>query len=801
MKDQSKTKQALIKELVALRKKMVELERPESGASSTKHRQPQHVEGRDKNSTVSSKIKVSGINVEWDAKQGTCTFEDLPVAMMWVDTTLAGLMSGVQAMVGTERFFLALQSEGRKSVEADWQVISQHSDFRDGFKAIANIAAVAGWGYWELAFFDVNKSECHFRVRDSWEGRYQKSLGVCWGSGMLAGKMAGYCSKLFGTNCWADQTQFIAKGDNCDEFVVKPSPRLIENEIENLLASDEATRADMAVALKKLEKEITERKHAEQVLRDNEEYYRNVFENHAAVKLIIDPDTGSIVEANEAAASYYGWSHEHLKQMKIEEINTLPPEDVKKEMKKARTKKQIIFEFRHRRADGSIRDVEVFSSNINLKGKDLLHSIIHDITERKRAEEVLRKQEVKLLSIFRAAPVGIGMVINRVIQEANETLCQITGYSREDLVGRDARMLYPTRKDYDYVGREKYRQMGEKSTGTVETRWKRKDGAVIDIILSSTPLEPNDLAKGVTFTALDITERKRAEDALRKNEEKYRLTFSSISDIIYTIDSDLRISSVSPNVEKILGYKIEELINRPFMELTLLTPESLEKAISNTMRVLSGEHILAEVYEFIAKDGTRRFGEISGSPLIHEGRIVGLTSVARDITERKLLESQLRQAQKMEAIGTLAGGIAHDFNNILGAILGYTDMALADQKMDDRQRRYLEQVFKAGERARDLVKQILTFSRQREQEKKPVLIAPIIKEGIKMLRSSLPTTVKIIQNIKDESLMVLADPIQIHQVVMNLCTNAAHAMREKGGTLDIEIVHERIESSRTSILG
>ena len=208
----------------------------------------------------SEQIQVSDINIEWNVKQGTCNFESLPVAMMWIDTTLAGLMSGVQSMVGTERFSLALQSEGRKSVEEDWQVISQYSDFQDGFKAIANIAAVAGWGDWELISLDENKKKCQFRVKNSWEGRYQKSLGVSWNSGMLAGKMAGYCSRLFKTNCWAKQISFIAKGDDYDEFEVKPSNRSIEIEVENLLLSDEATRADMAVALKKL--------------RESEEHYR-----------------------------------------------------------------------------------------------------------------------------------------------------------------------------------------------------------------------------------------------------------------------------------------------------------------------------------------------------------------------------------------------------------------------------------------------------------------------------------------------------------------------------------------------
>lgn len=210
-----------------------------------------------------SAIRVSDIDIEWHPEKGVCAFEGMPVTMMWVDTTLAGLMAGVQDMVGAERFALALQSEGRKSVEADWQVITQCPDFAEGFRAIANIAAVAGWGRWELKSLDREAKECRFCVTDSWEGRYQKALGVCWGSPMLAGKLAGYASKLFGTNCWADQETFIARGDSCDGFVVRPSSRSIEVEVDRLLATDEATRADMAVALRKLEQEIAERKRAE----------------------------------------------------------------------------------------------------------------------------------------------------------------------------------------------------------------------------------------------------------------------------------------------------------------------------------------------------------------------------------------------------------------------------------------------------------------------------------------------------------------------------------------------------------
>jgi len=171
--------------------------------------------------------------------------------------------------------------------------------------------------------------------------------------------------------------------------------------------------------------------------------------------------------------------------------------------------------------------------------------------------------------------------------------------------------------------------------------------------------------------------------------------------------------------------------------------------------------------------------------------------ISRNITERKKLETRVRQAQKREAIGTLAGGIAHDFNNILGAIMGYTDLALTNHTMDDHLRRYIERVHQAGERARDLVKQILTFSRQTEQERKPVQVAPIMKEVLKLLRSSLPTTIEIHQDLSTPpgGNVVLADPTQIHQVLMNLCTNAAHAMRAKGGILTVIMSEVEVDAN------
>lgn len=219
--------------------------------------------------TTSPKINLDGIEIEWHRKDGLLTFAELPVIMLWVDTTLAGLMTGAQKTVGTERFAIALQSEGRASVETDWQVISQFPTFTEGFAAIASVANIAGWGNWQISNLDEENQIIYVRVYNSWEGRYQQAMGVCWGSGMLAGKMAGYATKFFGANCWAEQTKFIAKGNPYDEFCIRPSDRTIETEIKKLLDSEEATRTDYAIALKKLRKEIEVRKTVEHELRSH----------------------------------------------------------------------------------------------------------------------------------------------------------------------------------------------------------------------------------------------------------------------------------------------------------------------------------------------------------------------------------------------------------------------------------------------------------------------------------------------------------------------------------------------------
>ena len=391
------------------------------------------------NGPTESSVCVSGIHIDWDRESGSCTFEKLPVAMMWIDTTLASVMSGLQAMVGTERFRLALQSDGRKSVEDDWRVISQFPDFKKGFNAIANIAAVAGWGDWKLIRMNKKRKQCIFQVSNSWEGLYQKSLGVSWGSGMLAGKLAGYCSMLFKTNCWADQTAFIARGDAYDEFSVRPSRRSIELEIENLLATDQASRADMAVALQKLQSEISIRRQAEKALHDSEERYRSIIENSGDAIYLLYNHKFEII--NHKFEEMFGITPEEANGPDFNFMNLVAPESrplIEDRMKRIARGENLDprYEFTAVNTDGKKIRVETSVSYIKYKEGIASQGILRDVTERRRAEEhiksSLKEKEILLKEVHHRVKNNLQIIRSLInMQKANADNDRFRMYATE----------------------------------------------------------------------------------------------------------------------------------------------------------------------------------------------------------------------------------------------------------------------------------------------------------------------------------------------------------------------------------
>ena len=297
------------------------------------------------------------------------------------------------------------------------------------------------------------------------------------------------------------------------------------------------------------------------------------------------------------------------------------------------------------------------------------------------------------------------------------------------------------------------------------------------------------------LSIMDITENKRAEKALRESEKRYRLLFENANDAIflYRVEKDGTSSNIL-DANKVAstryGYGKNELLQ---MEPTHLDAPELASGLKrNLSRLADG---IREVFEtvHITKNGARIPVEVGLKGFEIDGDLFSI-AVVRDITESKQTEKRLIQSQKMEAIGALAGGIAHDFNNILSPIIGYSEILMATLDKNSASCDHVKKIFSSANRAGQLVQQILTFSRSSDTEKKPIKMQPIVKEVLALIRSTIPATIEINQFIDNTCGLVMADPIQIHQVVMNLITNAYHAILKSEGRLNIRLERAVLET-------
>ena len=274
---------------------------------------------------------------------------------------------------------------------------------------------------------------------------------------------------------------------------------------------------------------------------------------------------------------------------------------------------------------------------------------------------------------------------------------------------------------------------------------------------------------------------------LQRLQEQYRTVTDTLHDAVYTLDLEGRVTFANPALTRLTGYCFEELLGQP--SLMMHAPECIPVILERREAAGRGEEIAPYVQtKLLHKDGGRIDVEVSATMLFQDGQITGRVVVARDISARLQLEGEVRQSQKMQALGAFAGGIAHDFNNILGVVLGYaelTELVLDHPSERHAARENLRQIRVAGERARDIVRQILTFSRQTDQQRQPLQLRLLIKETLTLLRAALPTTITLLPKFDTCDDIVLADPTQMHQVLLNLCANAEYAMRDTGGMLEI----------------
>ncbi|MDA8126293.1 MAG: PAS domain S-box protein [Deltaproteobacteria bacterium] len=424
------------------------------------------------------------------------------------------------------------------------------------------------------------------------------------------------------------------------------------------------------------------------------------------------------------------------------------------------------------------------------------------IAERETSQHRLESRERELTSAHLMLKNILNTVPARIFWKdrdgrflgCNALFARDAGHERPDqIVGKtDFEMGWRDRAERYRNDDRQIMETGEARIG-FEEPLTRSDGETIVLLTSKIPLRNEDgVITGILGTYQDITERKQAEEALRDSEAMLRSVFLAVPHAILVLNANRIVLTANEAAYEIFGYRREELIGRNSRFLYFSDEEYLQTGAALYGNSLTTGASTIEV-RMRRKEETEIWALLSAAPLRVGNFATGAVVAVMDMTRRKVLEGQLRQSQKMEAIGTLAGGIAHDFNNILSAIMGYTEIAIADPALGERLRGYLRQVYGAGERARDLVKQILAFSRQGEGKLQPLRVSPIIKEVLKLLRASLPSTIQIRQELQSEEDTVLADATQIHQVLMNLCTNAAHAMRERKGELRIALFPVEVE--------
>ena len=426
---------------------------------------------------------------------------------------------------------------------------------------------------------------------------------------------------------------------------------------------------------------------------------------------------------------------------------------------------------------------------------ELLHELEVRQVELEMQNEALREMQMALLEsrdryadLYEFAPAGyLTLSADGVIAAINLTGTTLLGKARNELLKRAFTSLVVAKDMSRWTLHfRKVKQGG--GQGRVELALQRGDGTVLQAQLDC--VRADGSVSGLSIVLSDITERKQAELELRR----FKSVVDSTDDAIISKTMNGIIVSWNPAAEKIFGYTAEEAIGKQMQ--MLIPPDRTNEEVDILARISRGDRIGHFETVRRRKDGQFIHIAVSISAVLDEdGSIIGVSKIARDITERKQaeakrasLEGQVRESQKMEAIGTLAGGIAHDFNNILAIILGNADLAQRDLATDPVSvMKSVEEIRKAGNRARSLAQQILTFSRRQTTERTSIVLAPVIEECVRLLRKTLPPRVAVEAHCAADVPPVLADATQIQQVLINLATNAMHAMQGEPGRIQIRL--------------
>jgi PAS domain S-box-containing protein len=550
-------------------------------------------------------------------------------------------------------------------------------------------------------------------------------------------------------------------------------------------------------------RDISERRRREREVQRSEARLRATVEAAFDAVIAIDSD-GVIVEFNAAAERVFGRRREAVVGQPLADV-MLPRErraEYECGMRALRARKGgpvlgRLVETTLLHADGHEIPVEVAMSVAAVAEGNIFVGHVRDISERRRADRALRDSEEQYRAIFNAS---VDALVLRDAQfrivDVNATYETMSGYARAEVLGVDRVLANPPEVRETIRGLHERALAGE--TIRLETELRRRDGRRFDLELRGVRIQHRGQPH-VLYIGRDITQAKRAERALRDSEEQYRAIFDASADALVLRDADYRAVQVNSAYVAMSGYTREEILAADHV-LTQADSGLRVRHRAEHDLALRGKELRFEVTA-TRKDGSTLQAEVRGTPMMYRGQPHVLYAV-RDITERHLaeqrrreLERQLRQVQKMEAIGQLTGGIAHDFNNILTSVIGYVAMSQERSTVgaDAVLARQLGQARLAAERARDHVAQLLAFSRPRRGERRLVFPAPMARQALQLLRPNLPSSIAVGSPElppQGESAVppVVADPVQLEQVLFNLCINARDAI-EGHGTVRVRIGH------------
>jgi len=557
--------------------------------------------------------------------------------------------------------------------------------------------------------------------------------------------------------------------------------------------------------------DINSRKQAEEEMRESENRLRTTLDAAPFPVVIVDTNDEKVHFWSQSALKLFG----HTAPTASEWYQLAYPDpDYRREvidrwkpfLDIARESGQPVNtgEYRVTCKDGSVRICEIYATFL----PDNLIVTFNDITERKQADRTLREGRAKLKAALESMTdaVFISDVKGQFIDfnEAFATFHRL-GNKSECL---KALTDWPTLLDvYLPDGTLVPLDMwavsralrGETETNAEYTLQRKDTGETWIGSYSFAPIRgKGGVIVGSVVVARDITEQKHAQDELEKQKILFETMFNTVPDGVVITNTRREIQLANKGMESTFGYKPEELLGKPTKILYSDETKYIETGAAVFNRNAEKPDQLY-VTRYRDKNGREFSGETFGAKLFDENHEwIGNLGIMRDITEREQAELRIRQSQKMESIGNLAGGIAHEFNNVLGIIMGNAELAIDDVPDWNPAKESLKEIRKASLRGKDVVRQILSFARKTMTALKPLEINTVVKESLKLMRASIPTMVDIQPNIPSEPNMIMGDPTEIHQIVINLCTNAAHAMKASGGMLEVAISEVTLDKKTAS---